>query len=129
MKFIVETNKSVEQAASDLEAAVRNHKFGVLHVHDLQATLRNKGLDLENACRVFEVCNPHKAQAVLNDDMSLNMALPCRISVWSEQGKTRIGMIQPREMLALLSDSAALAAVADEVETTTRSIIEEAARD
>ena len=129
MKFIVETNKSVEQAAADLEAAVRNHKFGVLHVHDLQATLRNKGLDLENACRVFEVCNPHKAQAVLNDDMSLNMALPCRISVWSEQGKTRIGMIQPREMLALLSDSAALAAVADEVETTTRSIIEEAARD
>ncbi len=129
MKFIVETNKSVEQAAEDLEAAVRNHKFGVLHVHDLQATLRNKGLDLENACKVFEVCNPHKAQAVLNDDMSLNMALPCRISVWSEQGKTRIGMIQPREMLALLSDSAALAAVADEVETTTRSIIEEAARD
>ena len=129
MKFIVETNKSVEQAAADLEAAVKNHKFGVLHVHDLQATLRNKGLDLENACRVFEVCNPHKAQAVLNDDMSLNMALPCRISVWSEQGKTRIGMIQPREMLALLSDSAALAAVADEVETTTRSIIEEAARD
>lgn len=129
MKFIVETNKSVEQAAADLEAAVRNHKFGVLHVHDLQATLRNKGLDLENACKVFEVCNPHKAQAVLNDDMSLNMALPCRISVWSEQGKTRIGMIQPREMLALLSDSAALAAVADEVETTTRSIIEEAARD
>lgn len=129
MKFIVETKKSVEQAAADLEAAVRNHKFGVLHVHDLQATLRNKGLDLENACRVFEVCNPHKAQAVLNDDMSLNMALPCRISVWSEQGKTRIGMIQPREMLALLSDSAALAAVADEVETTTRSIIEEAARD
>ena len=129
MKFIVETNKSVEQAAADLEAAVKNHKFGVLHVHDLQATLRNKGLDLENACKVFEVCNPHKAQAVLNDDMSLNMALPCRISVWSEQGKTRIGMIQPREMLALLSDSAALAAVADEVETTTRSIIEEAARD
>ncbi len=129
MKFIVETKKSVEQAAADLEASVRNHKFGVLHVHDLQATLRNKGLDLENACRVFEVCNPHKAQAVLNDDMSLNMALPCRISVWSEQGKTRIGMIQPREMLALLSDSAALAAVADEVETTTRSIIEEAARD
>jgi len=129
MKFIVETNKSVEQAASDLEAAVKNHKFGVLHVHDLQATLRNKGLDLENACKVFEVCNPHKAQAVLNDDMSLNMALPCRISVWSEQGKTRIGMIQPREMLALLSDSAALAAVADEVETTTRRIIEEAARD
>jgi len=129
MKFIVETNKSVEQAAADLEEAVRKHKFGVLHVHDLQATLRNKGLELENACKVFEVCNPHKAQAVLNDDMSLNMALPCRISVWSEQGRTRIGMIQPREMLALLSDSAALAAVADEVEATTRSIIEEAAAD
>jgi uncharacterized protein (DUF302 family) len=126
MKIIVDSDKTVEQVCEDLEAAVKRHKFGVLHVHDLQKTLQSKGLQFDEACRVYEVCNPHKAQAVLNDDLSLNMALPCRISVWSEKGRTRIGMISPRDMLALLSDSPVLRAVADEVEDTTRKIIEEA---
>ncbi len=127
MKFIVNSDKSFDRACADLEDAVQAHKFGVLHVHDLQATLRNKGLDLDNACRVYEVCNPHKAKTVLEDDMSMNMALPCRISVWSEQGQTRIGMISPQQLLALLSESPALAAVAAEVEQTSRKIIEQAA--
>ncbi len=126
MKIIVDSDKSVDEVSRDLEAAVKKHKFGILHVHDLQATLRSKGLEFDEACRVFEVCNPHKAQTVLNDDLSLNMALPCRISVWTEKGRTKIGMISPREMLALLSDSASLKAVADEVEDVTRKIIEEA---
>ncbi len=126
MKFIVDSDKSFEQVCEDLESAVKQHQFGVLHVHDLQATLHKKGIDFANPCRVFEVCNPKKANDVLNQDMSLNMALPCRISVWTEQSKTHIGMISPKQMLALLSDSDALAAVADEVEQTARAIIEQA---
>ena len=46
MYHIVESGKSFEQAAIDLDAAVRRHQFGVLHVHDLGATLRGKGLPL-----------------------------------------------------------------------------------
>ena len=126
MKYIVDSAKTVEQAATDLDTAVKNNKFGVLHVHDLKAILNSKGIDFENECKVFEVCNPMQANKVLNDDMSMNMALPCRISVWSEGGQTKIGMISPKEMLAMLSDSAALATIADEVEITTTKIIDEA---
>ena len=96
MKYIVETQKSLDQAATDLEAAVAKHQFGVLHVHDLQATLQKKGVNFPNGCKVFEVCNPLKANTVLNEDMSLNMALPCRISVWEEDGTTKIGMLSPQ---------------------------------
>ena len=71
MKYIVESDKSLDQASTDLEASVVKHKFGVLHVHDLQATLKNKGFDFPNRCRIFEVCNPQQAYSVLNDDMSL----------------------------------------------------------
>ena len=35
MYYIVETDKPFEQASADLDTAVRNHGFGVLHVHDL----------------------------------------------------------------------------------------------
>ena len=126
MKYIVETPKSVEQAVADLQAAVQRHKFGVLHIHNLQETLKKKGVDLPNACQILEICNPQRAKEVLNEDMDLNMALPCRVSVYSEGGKTKIGMLKPSAMLKLLSDSPALADVAQDVEKTIIEMISEA---
>ena len=125
MYYIVESNKSFEQAATDLEAAVKRNEFGVLHIHDLGNTLRSKGIDFKENCKVFEVCNPGQAAKVLATDMRLNMALPCRISVYTEQGKTKIGMIKPVPMLAALSQDATLVNVAHEVETKTRKMIDE----
>ena len=115
MYFTVETSKSFEQASNDLDAAVKRHGFGVLHVHDIGNTLRSKGQPFTEECRVFEVCNPAQAAKVLASDMQLNMALPCRISVYTEKGKTHIGMIKPKDMLAMLSSDPVLTAVAREV--------------
>jgi uncharacterized protein (DUF302 family) len=60
--------------------------------------------------------------------MNLNMALPCRVSVYEQDGRTKIGMVRPTEMLALLSDDPRIAPVADEVETAIEAVIDEAAR-
>ncbi len=125
MYYIVDTGKTFEQAAVDLEAAVKRNEFGVLHIHDLGNTLRSKGMDFTEQCKVFEVCNPHQAVKVLNSDMSLNMALPCRISVYTEKGRTKIGMIKPVPMLAALSQDQVLVGVAQEVEAKTKKIIDE----
>ncbi|MGH8122991.1 MAG: DUF302 domain-containing protein [Rudaea sp.] len=114
------------QAAADLDAAVRRHQFGVLHVHDLGATLRGKGVEFKDECKVFEVCSPSQAAKVLDIDMQLNMALPCRISVWHKGGQTRIGMIRPAQMLARLSGDPRLAGIAAEVECAAREMIDEA---
>jgi uncharacterized protein (DUF302 family) len=126
MYYIVESDKSFEQAATDLEAAVKHHSFGVLHVHDLGATLRSKGVEFGEQCKIFEVCNPGQAVKVLSADMRLNMALPCRISVYTEKGKTRIGLIKPEQMLSALSQDPALARVAKEVEAKTIQMVDEA---
>jgi len=126
MYYIVESNKSFEQAATDLDAAVKRNGFGVLHVHDIGNTLRGKGVEFDHQCRVFEVCNPVQASKVMASDMRLNMALPCRISVYTEGGKTHIGMIKPSGILAALSQDAALAVVAREVEEKTMRMIDEA---
>ena len=126
MYYIVETTKTFDAAATDLEAAVVRHGFGVLHIHDLGTTLRSKGVAFEEQCKVFEVCNPVQAAKVLSTDMRLNMALPCRISVFTDRTGTKIGMIKPAGMLALLSEDEALARVAREVEEKTTQMIDEA---
>jgi uncharacterized protein (DUF302 family) len=126
MYYVVETRKTFDQASADLESAVKNHGFGVLHVHDLGSTLRSKGIAFEEQCKVFEVCNPMQAAKVLASDMRLNMALPCRISVFTEGGKTKIGLIKPEQMLATLSQDTTLLQVAKEVEEKTVRMVDEA---
>ena len=126
MYYIAETNKSFEQAATDLEIAVKKYGFGVLYVHDLGATLRGKGITFEEECKVFEVCNPQQAAKVLSTDMRLNMALPCRISVFTENATTKIGLIKPVQMLSALSQDETLLATAREVEEKTIQMIDAA---
>ena len=126
MYYTVETSKSFNQASADLEAAVLGHGFGVLHVHDLGATLRSKGIAFAEECKIFEVCNPAQAAKVLATDMRLSMALPCRISVYTEKNKTKIGLIKPVQMLAALSQDPVLTQVAKEVEEKTIQMVDAA---
>jgi len=125
--FQLDSDRPFEEACAALQISVPAHGFGVLAVHDLAATLRSKGIEFPEQCRVFEVCNPQQAAQVLAADMALNMALPCRISVYTESGKTRIGMIRPEAMLSSLSSDPGLADVAHQVEVSTMAIITDSA--
>ncbi|RHX84860.1 DUF302 domain-containing protein [Leptospira stimsonii] len=116
MKFIVETKKSVEKSVEDLQTEIANQKYGVLYVHNLKETMKKKGVDFLEECQILEVCNPQKANQVLSEDMEMNLVLPCRISVYSEKGKTKIGMIKPTSLLGLFSNSKRLGEIAKQVE-------------
>ncbi|MAK89616.1 MAG: DUF302 domain-containing protein [Pseudomonadota bacterium] len=123
MYYVVSTDKTFEEASADLQIEVKNLGFGVLHIHDLGETLRSKGIEFEENCKVFEVCNPVQAAKVLSVDMQLNMALPCRISVYTEKGSTKIGLIKPAQMLSALSNDPTLIETANEVEGKTIQMI------
>jgi uncharacterized protein (DUF302 family) len=127
MIYTRRTTKSVERAAQDLEAAVAANGFGLLHTYDFRTILAGKGFSLPGECRVFEVCNPAQASAVLAVDMALNMVLPCRVSVYEDKGGTIVGMVPPTDLLPLVSVDPAIAASATGVEASMKRIIDDAA--
>ena len=120
------TNKTVGEAAAALQAAVQAHHFGVMQVHNLQETMMKKGVDFERACLIFEVCQPQQAKKVLEQNMSVSTALPCRISIYEEGGKTILATLKPTMLLAMFN-SPQLKDVAQEVEDTIVKIMKEAA--
>ena len=126
MYYIAESKKSFAESVSSLEHAVKSHGFGVLHIHDLGNTLRSKGVEFKEECKILEVCNPQQAAKVLATDMRLNMALPCRISVYTEDEITKIGVIKPEQMLSALSHDNVLKETAHEVEHKIIQMIDEA---
>lgn len=123
MYYIVSSDKPFVRAAEDLEVSVRTLGFSVMHTHDLGATLRAKKIPFVEQCKVLEVCNPTAAARLLSVDMRLNMVVPCRISVFTEHGRTRIGMIRPASLLAPLSQDPGLLRTTDEVESKLIDII------
>jgi uncharacterized protein (DUF302 family) len=124
---IVESTKPLARLIADLEQAVTRHKFGVLGVHDLKAKMAEKGVPFARECRIFEVCNPHQAKKVLEINLQLSTALPCRISVYEEDGKTKLATIRPTALVGLYG-TPELQSVAAEVEDTMVKIMAEATR-
>ena len=120
-----ETEGPIERVVERLEKAAADNQFGVLGIHNLKEKMAAKGVDFARECRVLEVCNPHKAKAVLEENMSISTALPCRISVYEEDNKVKVATIRPT-MLLNLFDSPELQGVAREVEDTLIRIIETA---
>lgn len=127
MLYVREAGESIDQVVGKLEEAAAAEKFGVLGVHDLKQKMNAKGVDFASECRVFEVCNPQKAKTVLETDMSISNALPCRISVYEEDGKVKVSTLKPTALLALFGRPE-LEPIAEEVEQTMIRIIDAACR-
>ena len=126
MFHIKSTPKSVQTIINDLTAAAEKHQFGVLCEHNLRQTMHRKGVEFAHRVRVLEICNPHHAAAILNEDIRVNLALPCRIGVWEENGQTMVGTMLPIQMLLAFGDSPTMAETARQVEDAMLAIIDDA---
>ena len=122
------THKTVSEAATAMQAAVLANHFGVLQIHNLKETMAKKGVEFAHECLIFEVCQPQQAKKVLDENMSVCTALPCRISIYEEGGKTILATLKPTTLLALF-ETPKLKNVAQEVEDTIVKIMKEAASD
>jgi uncharacterized protein (DUF302 family) len=120
------TEKTVSDAAAALQAAVQANHFGVMQVHNLKESMSKKGVDFARECLIFEVCQPQQAKKVLDENMSISTALPCRISIYEDSGKTILATLKPTKLLAMFNELQ-LEKVAQEVETTIIKIMNEAA--
>ena len=125
MLYEKEATGSVDEVVAKIEAAAAANQFGVLGIHDLKQKMAAKGVDFGPECRVLEVCNPGKAKTVLETDMSISNALPCRISVYQEGGTVKVSTLKPTVLLKMFNRPE-LEPVAKEVEETMLRIIDAA---
>jgi uncharacterized protein (DUF302 family) len=126
MLYKIKSKKELAQIGPELESAAQKHKFGVLAVHDLKAKMQEKGTDFQGECLIYEVCNPFQAKKVLENNLELSTVLPCRISVYRTENGYTLATLKPTSLVELFR-SESLRAVAEEVERTIVSIMQEAA--
>jgi uncharacterized protein (DUF302 family) len=125
--FILETASQFNEACNSLKEAVINHGYGLLAIHDLGATLRQKNMSFSENCCVFEICDSEQAARVLALDISLCMALPCRISVFTDNGETRMGMLKLADIVSDMNGPSELTEVIGDVESAVTALMLEVA--
>lgn len=125
MLFKMETAKPFERVCQDLEKAVVSNKFGVMAIHNLNETMKKKGVEFDRPCRIFEVCNPHQAKKILERNMDLSSFLPCRISVFMEGDKVILATLKPTGIVSMFN-LPELKQTAREVEDTLVQIMKDA---
>ena len=121
-------DKTVSDAAAALQAAVEANHFGVMQVHNLKDTMVKKGVEFAHECLIVEVCQPQQAKKMLEQNMGVSTALPCRISIYEEGGKTILATLKPTTLLAMFN-TPQLEGVAQEVENTIVKIMTESAQE
>ncbi len=126
MLYTIESKKPLTEIERGLEAAAARHKFGILTVHDLRATMNKKGVAFDRDCRIFEVCNPVQAKKVLEANGAVSTALPCRISVYESPGGYTLATLLPTALMKMFG-TPELEPVAREVETVIVAMMQEAA--
>jgi uncharacterized protein (DUF302 family) len=125
MLYVRETNKSVDEVCNKIQEAAVQNKFGVIAVIDLKEKMAAKGVQFGPQCRIIEVCNPMQAKKVLEKNMTISSALPCRISVYQEAGKVKVITLRPTVLFNLFGNPE-LEQVAKDVEDTLLRIIDAA---
>lgn len=98
---------AVENVARRRTEAAKQYGFGRLHTYGLRKILNSKGFRQTQACQVLEICNPGQADRVLAADYSMNLLLPCRLSVCEMGGRTIIAEEAETTMVTIIAVTAA----------------------
>ena len=108
-----------------MEQNLKEHKFGILWQLNIPAKLQEKGVNsYTNPYRILEVCNPNDAARVLNHNELVGYFLPCKITVYESEGKTKIGLPKPTALIGILEDNE-LKAIAEEIESILIKVLDE----
>jgi uncharacterized protein (DUF302 family) len=125
MLYVKVAKGSMDEVCKKVEAATVAQKFGVLGSIDLKAKMNAKGVAFGPEVRVLEVCSPTHAKRALETDMVVSTVLPCRISVYQDNGTVKVATMKPTVMLDLFGKPE-LAPLAREVEAAMVAIIDAA---
>ena len=123
MAYRLTSKESFDTVVENLERECANNQFRVLHVHDVQATLADKGFE-RGPMKIVEVCNAGFAHEALKKETGVALFMPCRYEVHTEGDETVVTLALPT-MISQMMPQAGLEQLAANVEATLKKVMED----
>jgi uncharacterized protein (DUF302 family) len=122
--YTVETTKPFDESVAAVEKSLAEHGFRVQFVHDVQATLAEKGF-ARDPLTIIETCNAKYAHAVLAADPKIALMLPCPVVVYEQAGRRYISTLKP-SVIGEFYPHADIGDTAADVERVLTAVVDEA---
>lgn len=121
--YIVETDKSFDEAVVSLLIAVERKGWNLYQIYDVRERLAAKGFK-QKPLKIIEICSGKHANAFLNKNRLISLCMPCKINVLEEDEKVRIVGMKPTIISNFFSEVDRMEA--EEVEKDIKEIIDNA---
>jgi len=99
MIYKTQTTYPLETVKAQLAEKAKKLGFGLLGSYDFKEILKSKGFEITRDITVYELCNPVAAHSALNALPEISVYLPCRLSVYHEDGATILATIGIEEIV------------------------------
>ncbi len=119
------TTRPFADVVKAVEEEAMKRSFRTLHIHNVQATLAEKGFDIP-PYSIVEVCNAGFAYKAISAHTPIGMMLPCRIVVFEEEGVNKVMLMKPTLMSEIMPD-ADLGSLPQDVEEILKQVVDEVA--
>lgn len=92
--YIVETNKSFDEAVVSVLKAVEQKGWALFQIYDIKERLAAKGFE-QKPLKIIEICSGKYANQFLKKNRLISLCMPCKINVLEENGKVKIIGMKP----------------------------------
>lgn len=102
LDYTKEVVGAVPQVVEKLSQELKRRGYGILSNIDVQKVIKEKtGADMENYV-ILDVCSPLHAKHALEAHKEVGLALPCKILLYKDKGKTLVSLYRPTKALSIL---------------------------
>ncbi len=99
MIYKTQTTYPLETVKAQLAEKAKQLGFGVLGTYEFKQLLHDRGFEINRDVTVYELCNPKAAHTALNTLPEISVYLPCKLSVYTQDGQTVLATIGIEDML------------------------------
>ena len=92
--YIIETNKSFDDAVVSVLKAVEQKGWALFQIYDIKERLAAKGFN-QKPLKIIEICSAKHANQFLNKNRLISLCMPCKINVLEKNGKVEIVGMKP----------------------------------
>jgi|AntRauTorcE11897_2_1112592.scaffolds.fasta_scaffold04210_2 uncharacterized protein (DUF302 family) len=119
------TDRSYEQAITDVTELLKEEGFGVLTEIDVKETLKKK-LDVDfKKYKILGACNPNFAYQALQAEDKIGVMLPCNVIVEEhEDGTVEVSAVDPVASMQAVSNDK-LRPIAEQVRSNLKKVIDQ----
>ena len=100
--YVVETEKSFDDAVVSVLKAVEQKGWTLFQIYDIKERLAAKGFS-QKPLKIIEICKGKHADTFLNKNRLISLCLPCKINVIEDDGVKIAGM-NPKIMAQFFSE-------------------------